>query len=74
MKNSERLKIIKKVKMKRQSALITPAVIKWAREKAHYELNTAAKKIGVTSEKLKEWENEKSLPTMTQARKMSQSL
>ena len=58
--------------MKRQSALITPAVIKWARKKAHYDLEVASKKIGVKLEKLKKWENGKSLPTMTQARKMSQ--
>ena len=58
--------------MKRQTALITPAVIKWSREKAHYDLEVVAKKIGVNPEKLKEWENGKNLPTMTQARKMSQ--
>ena len=59
--------------MARLKALITPSVIKWAREKSHYSLETAAKKIGVAPEKLKEWENGKSLPTMTQARKMSQT-
>lgn len=58
--------------MRRQPALITPSVIKWAREKAHYSLDVSAKKIGVAPEKLKEWENGKNLPTMTQARKMSQ--
>ena len=59
--------------MARLKALITPSVIKWAREKSHYSLETAAKKIGVNLEKLKEWESGKSLPTMTQARKMSQT-
>ncbi|MBC6416065.1 MAG: ImmA/IrrE family metallo-endopeptidase [Bdellovibrionales bacterium] len=58
--------------MKTQSALITADVIKWARKKAHYDLKTAAKKIGVTPKKLEEWENGKNFPTMTQARKMSQ--
>ena len=58
--------------MKRQSALITADVIKWAREKSHYNLETAAKKIGVSAEKLQEWESGKNLPSMTQAWKMSQ--
>ncbi|MCY4513120.1 MAG: XRE family transcriptional regulator [Bdellovibrionales bacterium] len=58
--------------MAKQLALITPTVIKWAREKSHYPLEIAAKKIGVSSEKLNEWESGKTLPTMTQARKMSQ--
>ena len=57
---------------KKQTALITSSVIKWAREKSHYSLEIAAKKIGVTPEKLKEWESGKSLPTMRQARTMSQ--
>ncbi len=58
--------------MKKQEALITPSVIKWAREKAHYSIDVAAQKVGVSSKKLEDWENEKSLPTITQARKMSQ--
>ena len=58
--------------MKKQYALITGEVIKWAREKAHYDLEVAAKKFSVTPEKLKEWESETKRPTMTQARKMSQ--
>ncbi len=58
--------------MKKQPALITADVIKWAREKSHYNLEIAAKKIGVRAEKLQEWESGRSLPTMTKARKMSQ--
>ena len=58
--------------MKRLSALITADVIRWAREKSHYNLETAAKKIGASAEKLQEWESGKNLPSMTQARKMSQ--
>ena len=58
--------------MKKQKALITPSVIKWAREKSHYSLNTAAKKIGVLPDKLKEWEQDLSRPSLTQAKKMSQ--
>ena len=58
--------------MKRQKALITPAVIKWAREKSHYSLDTVAKKTGVSPDKLKEWEQGASLPSLAQAKKMSQ--
>ena len=58
--------------MKKQKALITPSVIKWAREKAHYSLEVASKKIGVSPEKLREWEQGLSLPSLTQAKKMSQ--
>ena len=57
--------------MSKNPALITPSVIKWAREKSHYSIAEAAKKIGVSPEKLKEWESGKNLPSMTQARKMS---
>ena len=59
--------------MARLKALITPAVIKWARQRSCYSLEVASKKIRVNPEKLKEWESGKSLPTMTQARKMSQA-
>ncbi|MDE0118670.1 MAG: XRE family transcriptional regulator [Bdellovibrionales bacterium] len=58
--------------MAKQEAFITPSVIKWARKKAHYSIDVAAKKVGVKTEKLEEWENGKGLPTVTQARKMSQ--
>ncbi len=58
--------------MKRQQAFITPSVIKWAREKSHYSLDIAAKKIGILPDKLKEWEQGLSLPSLTQAKKMSQ--
>lgn len=58
-------------KMARLKALITPSVIKWARERSHYSLKDAAQKIGIIPEKLREWESGKSLPSMTQARKMS---
>ena len=51
---------------KKQTALITPSVIKWAREKSHYSLKTAAKKIKINPEQLEEWESGKSLPTMRQ--------
>ena len=59
--------------MPKNPALITPSVIKWARQRSRYSLKVAAKKIRVSPEKLKEWEHGKSLPSMIQARKMSQT-
>ena len=57
--------------MAKLKALITPSVIKWARERSRYSLKAAAKQVGVSPEKLKEWESGKSLPSMAEARKMS---
>ena len=59
------------MKILRNPALITASVIKWAREKSHYSLEVAAKKIGVNPKTLREWESGRSPPSMTQARKMS---
>jgi Zn-dependent peptidase ImmA (M78 family)/DNA-binding transcriptional regulator YiaG len=49
-------------------AYITPNVLKWARESARMSEEVAAAKISVTIEKLKEWEEGKSQPTIRQAR------
>lgn len=48
-------------------AYITPNVLKWARESARMTEETAAAKISVTIEKLKEWEEGKNHPTIRQA-------
>jgi len=49
-------------------AFITPNVLKWARESARMTEETAAAKIPkLTVEKLKEWENGTSQPTIRQA-------
>lgn len=48
-------------------AYITPNVLKWARESARMSEETAAAKVSVTIEKLKEWENGKNQPTIRQA-------
>ncbi len=49
-------------------AFITPNVLKWARESARMSEETAAAKIPkLTVEKLKEWENGTSQPTIRQA-------
>ncbi len=53
-------------------ALITPAVLKWAREQAGYDKTVAAECIGVTSEALDHWEAGTDHPSLAQARKAAQ--
>lgn len=48
-------------------AYITPNVLKWARESARMTEDTAAAKVAVKVEKLKEWEAGASQPTIRQA-------
>lgn len=52
-------------------AYITPNVLKWARESARMSEETAAAKILVTIEKLKEWEVGSSQPTIRQAQNLA---
>jgi Zn-dependent peptidase ImmA (M78 family)/transcriptional regulator with XRE-family HTH domain len=48
-------------------AFITPKVLEWARESARMTLETAATKVPVSIEKLKEWEQGTNQPTIRQA-------
>lgn len=48
-------------------AYITPNVLKWARESARISIENAASKIPVSPEKLQEWEEGISQPTIRQA-------
>jgi Zn-dependent peptidase ImmA (M78 family)/DNA-binding XRE family transcriptional regulator len=48
-------------------ANITPRVFKWARESARMTRETAAAKVPVSADKLKEWEEGNSQPTIRQA-------
>lgn len=48
-------------------ANITPQVLKWARESARMTLETAASKVSVSEERLNEWEEGISQPTVRQA-------
>lgn len=57
--------------MAREPAYITPSVIKWARESARMDLDTAAQKIGVKPDKIESWERGEALPTIKQAQEMS---
>ncbi len=54
-------------------AFITPNVLKWARESARMTEDTAAAKVSVTVDKLKEWEEGTSQPTIRQAQTLAKS-
>lgn len=53
-------------------ALITPEVLKWAREKRiKLEIDYAAKKLGIDSERLQAWEDGTEQPTFAQLKKIA---
>ena len=53
-------------------ALITPEVLKWAREKyIDLEIDYAAKKLKIDTERLKAWENGTEQPTISQLKKIA---
>lgn len=54
-------------------AYITPKVLKWARESARISEDTAASKVSVPVEKLLEWEDGSSQPTINQAEKLAKA-
>ena len=56
-----------------EKAYITPNVLKWARESARMSEEVACAKVSVSSEKLKEWENGDSLPTIRQAQTLAKA-
>ena len=56
-----------------ERASITPKVLKWARKTAKISETDAAAKVSVKVEKIKEWENGESLPTVNQAIKLARS-
>ncbi len=56
-----------------ERASITPEVLKWARKTAKISEMDAAAKVSVKVEKLIEWENGESLPTVNQAIKLAKS-
>lgn len=56
-----------------EKAYITPNVLKWARESARMSEEVACTKVSVSSEKLKEWENGDSLPTIRQAQTLAKA-
>lgn len=54
-------------------AYITPNVLKWARESARISEKTAADKVSVAVEKLKEWEEGINQPTIRQAETLAKA-
>jgi len=56
-----------------ERAEITPEVLKWARETAKMSEMDAAAKVSVKAEKIIEWENGESQPTVNQAIKLAKS-
>ena len=52
-------------------AVIKPELLRWARESARLDVETAAKKAGVKREKLAEWEVGPLRPTLNQLRKLA---
>ncbi len=58
--------------MAKIEALVTPSVIKWARERARLDLETAAKRIGRPEDDITAWEDGSLRPSLPQARKASE--
>jgi Zn-dependent peptidase ImmA (M78 family)/DNA-binding XRE family transcriptional regulator len=54
-------------------AYITPKVLKWARESARITLEVAAARVSVDPERLKEWEEGESHPTIRQAETLAKA-
>jgi Zn-dependent peptidase ImmA (M78 family)/DNA-binding XRE family transcriptional regulator len=54
-------------------AYITPNVLKWARESASMTIETAAAKVSVPVDKLKEWEVGTNQPTIRQAQTLAKA-
>jgi Zn-dependent peptidase ImmA (M78 family)/DNA-binding XRE family transcriptional regulator len=52
-------------------ALITPEVLAWARDSYGLDLATAAKRAGVSMEKLTAWENGEEKPSLAKARQLA---
>ncbi|HEX8577866.1 MAG TPA: XRE family transcriptional regulator [Flavobacterium sp.] len=56
-----------------EKAYITPNVLKWARQSARMSEEIACAKVSVSIEKLKEWENGITLPTIRQAQTLAKA-
>lgn len=53
-------------------AIVNPDVLVWARESSRLTIDAAAKKLGISPERLNEWESGTLRPTINQLRKMSE--
>lgn len=56
---------------KRVDAIVQPSLLKWGRESIGYEIEVAAKKIGVSTDTLTNWEDGVSRPTVNQLLKIA---
>jgi Zn-dependent peptidase ImmA (M78 family)/transcriptional regulator with XRE-family HTH domain len=56
-----------------ERAAITPKVLQWGRESARVSLEDAASKVGVSPEKLEEWESGETQPTIRQAQTLAKA-
>ncbi|HZH87945.1 MAG TPA: XRE family transcriptional regulator [Chitinophagaceae bacterium] len=52
-------------------ALVKPELLQWARKSSRYDPKTAAKKLRISVERLQEWEEGRSKPTVSQLRRMA---
>jgi Zn-dependent peptidase ImmA (M78 family)/DNA-binding XRE family transcriptional regulator len=57
----------------RVPALVKSELLVWARQKSGLELAAAAKKIGVTTERVAQWESGEAQPSISQLRKAAQA-
>lgn len=56
------------------TAFISPTILKWARERAHFDIEELAHVAHVKEEKLESWETGDSKPTFNQAQKLAHTL
>jgi hypothetical protein len=59
--------------MSRHEALVTPAVMRWAHERARLSPEDASKQRRLSVEELEAWENGEKHPSIAQARKASEA-
>jgi len=59
-------------KVKRIDAIINSELLVWARKSSGFPIDLAAKKLGITKDKLEEWEAGSQRPTIKQLRKIGQ--
>lgn len=52
-------------------ALVKPELLTWARKSAKYDIAQAARKIGISEDRLREWESGQTRPTISQLRKIA---
>ena len=55
----------------RVEALITPALLRWGRKSAGYDVDAASAKAGVKPDALESWENGQARPSIPQLRKLA---